>query len=68
MATRQAKSIAKIRAERRKKKLCVECGNPSKTYRCHECRPPIFDTVSDARRAAVRVRILRAKERKRDKK
>jgi hypothetical protein len=29
MPTRQAKSISKIRAERRDKKLCLDCNNPA---------------------------------------
>lgn len=37
MPTRQSKSIARIRAARRKAGLCFECGARSKTYRCASC-------------------------------
>lgn len=55
--TRQAKYIARIRAERRKAKLCVECSKPSKSYRCETCRPKkSAKSISKARANAARAR------------
>lgn len=55
--TRQAASIARIRAARRAQKLCVQCGDPSRSYRCHNCRPKKTPAeISAARRAAVNSR------------
>ena len=39
MPTRQARSIARIKAARVKAGVCRECGQPSEgRYRCAECR------------------------------
>ena len=55
--TRQAPSIKKIRARRRRQRRCAECGVPCKKYRCAKCRPPKSAAqISAARRAAARKR------------
>lgn len=40
MKTRQAASIKTIRAARRARGECADCGSPSEKYRCDHCRPP----------------------------
>jgi hypothetical protein len=54
MTTRQSKSVARIRTERRSKELCAICGSPSKKYRCEKCTPKKSEKeISEARRKAV---------------
>lgn len=55
--TRQASSIARIRAARRAEGLCVQCGQPSAAFRCNKCRPKkSAKAVSAARTAAINSR------------
>lgn len=35
--SRQSESIARIRAARRAKKKCAQCGAPAKKFRCPKC-------------------------------
>ena len=35
--SRQSESIARVRAARRAKKKCAQCGAPAKKFRCPEC-------------------------------
>lgn len=57
LMTRQAKSIARIRAQRRAAGQCADCGALSEKFRCAACRPPASKKqVSAARRAAARAR------------
>jgi hypothetical protein len=47
MSTRQAKSIARIRADRRAKKLCFDCGIPSPHFRCEDCNAKRRDSMRE---------------------
>ncbi len=56
MPTRQARSIARIRAARVKDGRCRECGQPSEgRYRCAECRKVRAEEAREARKRRVEV-------------
>lgn len=61
--TRQAESIARIRAERRAAGLCaLGCGRHSETYACKLCRPPKPKRqVTAARRLAQAAAVIARK-------
>lgn len=52
--SRQSKSIARIRAERRDAGLCVVCAARSKTYRCDRCAHPYQKLKPKARSESAR--------------
>ena len=53
--TRQAVSIARLRAARAEAGLCFDCGKESKTFRCARCNA--------ARRAPMRALMSRRRAR-----